>query len=269
MRNDQTAITDRLDLARRIAVVAGQHTLRYFQRADLAVDIKADRSPVTVADRESEQLLCREIEAVFPADAILGEEFGERPGTSDFRWVLDPIDGTKSFIHGVPLYGTLVGVQHGERDVIGVIYIPALGELAYAARGQGAWYVRGDAPPVAAKVSTQRSLTDSLFLTTDAKSFASRASGRGAAAYDALQSTARLARTWGDCYGYLLVATGRAEVMVDPIMNVWDAAAVAPIIEEAGGRYTDWQGRPTISGGEGVATNGHVHEAVLAICRDA
>ncbi|MCE9552102.1 MAG: histidinol-phosphatase [Planctomycetes bacterium] len=269
MSIDPTAVTGRLDLARRIAHEAGQLTLRYFQRPDLAVDIKADLSPVTAADREAEQLLRRKIEADFPDDAILGEEFGERAGRSGYRWVLDPIDGTKSFVHGVPLYGTLVGVQYGEQDVIGVIYIPALGETAYAARGQGAWYVRGSEAPVAARVSTVRTLADSLLLTTDAKSFSLRASGQGAAAYDALQSAARLTRTWGDCYGYLLVATGRADVMVDPIMNVWDAAAVAPIIEEAGGRYSDWRGRPTISGGDGVASNGLVHEAVLAMCGTA
>jgi histidinol phosphatase-like enzyme (inositol monophosphatase family) len=268
MNGASSDISSRLDLARRIAHEAGQLTLRYFQRADLAVEVKKDHSPVTVADREAEQLLRQRIEGAFPQDAILGEELGERPGTSGYRWVLDPIDGTKSFIHGVPLYGTLVGVQQGDRDVIGVIHIPALRETAYAARGQGAWYVRGDEPPVAARVSTVRSLGDALLLTTDAKSFAARASRRGVAAYDALQAAARLTRTWGDCYGYLLVATGRADLMVDPIMNVWDAAAVAPIVEEAGGRFTDFQGRPTISGGDGVASNGHVHEAALEITRN-
>jgi len=267
MNFKSNAISSRLELARRIAQEAGQLTLRYFQRADLAVDLKADQSPVTAADREAEQLLRQRIEAAFPDDAILGEEFGERAGTTGYRWVLDPIDGTKSFVHGVPLYGTLVGVQQDERDVLGVICIPALSEMVYAARGEGAWYVRGAEPPVAARVSQVRTLADSLLLTTDAKSFSLRVSGQGPAAYDALQAAARLTRTWGDCYGYLLVATGRADAMVDPIMNVWDAAAVAPIVEEAGGRYSDFQGRATISGGDGVASNGLLHEEVLGMIR--
>jgi len=257
------AILSRLDLARRIAAEAGELTLRYFQRPELAVDLKADRSPVTVADREAEQLLRGRIAEAFPDDAILGEEFGEQAGTSGFRWVLDPIDGTKSFVHGVPLYGTLVGIQQDEQPVIGVICVPALSETVYAARGNGAWYVRGSAAPVPARVSTVAKLEGSLYSTTDPKSFALRKSGHGKGAHAALQSAARLVRTWGDCYGYLLVAVGRADVMVDPLMNVWDAAAVAPIIEEAGGRFTDFLGRATISGGDAVATNGLIHEAVL------
>jgi len=267
MNFPENPLASRLDLARRIAAEAGRLTLRYFQRADLAVDLKADHSPVTVADREAEQLLRRQIGEAFPADAILGEEFGEQPGTSGYQWVLDPIDGTKSFVHGVPLYGTLVGIQQDDQPVIGVICIPALNETVYAARGQGAWYVRGSAAPVAAHVSTVGKLEEALYLTTDPKSFALRKSDYGRAAHASLQSAARLARTWGDCYGYLLVAVGRADVMVDPLMNVWDAAAVAPIIEEAGGRFTDFQGRATISGGDAVASNRLLHEAVLKSTR--
>ncbi|MCE9546307.1 MAG: histidinol-phosphatase [Planctomycetia bacterium] len=260
-------LTSRLDHACRIAREAGRHTLKYFQRADLAVDQKKDLSPVTVADREAELLLRERIAAAFPDDAILGEEFPERLGTSGFRWVLDPIDGTKSFIHGVPLYGTLVAVEREGEALLGVIEVPALGESVYAARGQGAWYVRGDAAPQPARASATKRLADSLVCTTDVRNCAERASGRGAEAFAALQSAARLTRTWGDCYGYLLVATGRIDVMVDPIMNLWDAAAVAPVVEEAGGTFTDWQGNPTIAGGDSVATNGHVAEEVLAITR--
>ena len=260
----ESEITKRAQLARRAAKQAGQLTLQYFQQDNYQVDRKEDDSPVTIADREAEELLRQIISDAFPDDAILGEELPETPGTSGFRWILDPIDGTKSFITGVPLYGTLVAVEYESVSVIGVILIPALGECVWAARGQGAWFQRNDEPPVPAKVSTTESLQQSTFLTTQIDSFQS---DQRRAAFEKLQAAARITRTWGDCYGYLLVATGRAEVMVDPEMNLWDAAALQPILEEAGGSFTDWQGTATIHSGEGIATNGHVAQQVLAITR--
>ena len=257
-------LIDRLQLARAIAREAGDLTLRYYCQDNYQVEWKHDASPVTVADREAEQHLRKRIGAAFPADAILGEELGEQAGTSGFRWILDPIDGTKSFISGVPLYGTLVGIEFEGRSVVGVIYIPGLNEIVYAAAGQGAWYCRGDAPPRPAKVSQKRTLGEGLFCTSDVKGFDDV--GRKSP-YERLQGAARLARTWGDCYGYLLVATGRAELMVDPKMNVWDCAALQPILEEAGGTFTDWQGTPTIHAGEAIATNGHILDEVLALVR--
>lgn len=254
----------RLELARLAAREAGQWTLRYFQSESLAVELKHDRSPVTVADRQAEQLLRERIAERFPDDAILGEEFPEKPGTSGYRWILDPIDGTKSFIRGVPLYGTLVGVEHDGRSTIGVIYIPALEECLYAATGEGAWYERGQRAPRQARVSTCTALAEALVCSSDTRFPPARRE-----AYDRLQQAAGVSRTWGDCYGYLLVATGRAEVMVDPIMNVWDAAAIQPILVEAGGTFTDWQGRETIYSGDGIATNGHVLAEVLAFTRGA
>jgi len=170
----------------------------------------------------------------FPRDGILGEEFGEQSGSSGLRWILDPIDGTKSFISGVPLYGTLVGIERDGQGVAGVIHIPALGETAFAASGQAAWYQKGSAAPAPAQVSRRAKLADALFCTSDSGTFAER--GRFDA-FTRLASAARLSRTWGDCYGYLLVATGRAELMVDPRMSVWDAAAVQPILEAAGGKF--------------------------------
>jgi histidinol phosphatase-like enzyme (inositol monophosphatase family) len=241
---------------------AGQLTLGYFSRSDLAVELKADDSPVTIADRGAEELLRARISAKFPDDAILGEEFPERPGTSGFRWILDPIDGTKSFIHGVPLYGTLVAVEFQRRGVVGVIAMPALDECVYAAVGQGAWHVRGGGPPVAARVSQSSRLIESLFCTSDDTHW--RGCGRQEV-LERLQAAARLSRTWGDCYGYLLVATGRAELMVDPVMSVWDAAALQPILEEAGGTFTNWRGEPTIHSGEGIATNGKILSEVLSL----
>jgi histidinol phosphatase-like enzyme (inositol monophosphatase family) len=262
MHAAETEIAHRLVLAIAAAREAGRITLEYFRRNDLEVERKADDSPVTAADRRAEEhLRCRIAEA-FPDDGILGEEFLDRPGSSGYRWILDPIDGTKSFIHGVPLYGTLVGVEHQGESALGVIYIPALDECVYAATRQGAWYVHGDGPPQPAKVSSRRPLSQGLFLTSEVANF--QRVGRQDA-YDRLAAAARLSRAWGDCYGYLMVATGRAEVMVDPVAAVWDLAAVMPVIEEAGGTFTDWQGRRTFHSGQGVATNAQVLDEVLAI----
>jgi histidinol-phosphatase len=259
-------LSPRMSLALDAAREAGRHTLRYFRQTELVVDRKADLSPVTIADREAELLLRERIAAAFPDDAILGEEFPERPGTSGYRWILDPIDGTKSFIHGVPLYGTLVAVEHGRRGIIGVIYAPAMDECVYAEAGHGAWHQLGLEPVQPARVSRVATLAESLFLTSEVANF------RKIDRLDVclrLDEACRLSRTWGDCFGYLLVATGRAEIMIDPIMNVWDAAALQPIMEEAGGTLTDWRGEPSIYSGQTVATNGQVQGDVLAITRQS
>jgi histidinol phosphatase-like enzyme (inositol monophosphatase family) len=251
-------------LAQDIALEAGRITLEHFQQEGLQVERKDDRSPVTIADRAAEQHLRRRIGQAFPDDAILGEEFGETSGASSWRWILDPIDGTKSFICGVPLYGTLIGIEHDNQSVVGVIHIPALGETVHAAGGEGAWYVKDGCTPIAARVSPRDRLEECVFLTSQVDGFA----GRGAAAaFEELQRVAYITRTWGDCYGYLLVATGRADVMIDAEMSLWDIAALAPIVHEAGGRLTDWSGQMTIYSGEAVATNGAVHEQVLAVTR--
>jgi histidinol phosphatase-like enzyme (inositol monophosphatase family) len=258
-------LTSRLELAITAGRAAGLLTLNWFQ-TEIEIERKADQSPVTIADKSAEQLLRQRIADAFPFDAILGEEFGETAGTSGFRWILDPIDGTKSFISGVPLYGTLVGVEHSGEALVGVVYIPGLDEGIYAERGGGAWHFRGSETPRRVYVSRRARLADGLFLTSQVDNFAERGAH---AVYEQLQHAASITRTWGDCYGYLLVATGRAEVMVDPIMNLWDGAAVQPIIEEAGGTFTDWQGNRTFHGGEGIATNGAVLAEVLAITRQA
>jgi histidinol phosphatase-like enzyme (inositol monophosphatase family) len=264
-RSDTQGLSARLELARKIAGEAGKLTLEYFQDASLAVERKPDDSPVTIADREAEQLLRRRIEAAFSDDAIVGEELEDKSGTSGYQWILDPIDGTKSFISGVPLYGVLVAATYGGRAVLGAMDFPALQESMHGAVGEGAWYVRGSEPPQRAQVSPCEKLADAIFLTSEVRSFFEN--GR-ANAYLALQDGAKLSRTWGDCYGYLLVATGRADFMVDPVMNVWDAAALQPILEEAGGTFTDWQGRATIHSGEGIATNGRIFDEVMKAIRD-
>lgn len=257
-----TEITARYELAQQITREAGQLTLQYFQQPSVEVVRKSDDSPVTVADREAEQLLRQRVAEHFPNDAIIGEEFGRQEGTTGYCWVFDPIDGTKSFISGVPLYGSMTGILHNDLPVAGVVYVPGLDEGVHAALGAGAWSFVGDSAPTPAKVSTRSTLSEGAFVTSQFDTFGER----GAAdALRAMEEAAYISRTWGDCYGYLLVATGRAEVMIDPIMSIWDAAAVLPILQEAGGMFTDWSGNATIHTGEGVGSNGLVHAEVLAI----
>jgi histidinol phosphatase-like enzyme (inositol monophosphatase family) len=261
---NQTELSARLELALNAARSAGAIAGRYFTEQSLHVETKHDGTPVTVADRETESELRRQIEGAFPDDEILGEEFPSRPGRSGFRWIVDPIDGTKSFIHGVPLFGTMVGVEQDGECVIGVIELPALHERVYAARGQGAWWVRGGDEPRPARVSAVTSLSESLFCCGSVTTFVKE---NRAAAFEALRAACRLSRGWGDCYGYVLVATGRAELMVDPALSIWDMAALPAILSEAGGTFTNWQGDATIRGRDGIATNGHLLRQVLDITR--
>ena len=254
---------NRLEFAVDVARKAGQLTLEYFNNSNLVVEHKSDRTPVTVADRGAELLLRKHITTKFPDDAILGEEFPEQPGESGFRWILDPIDGTKSFIHGVPLYSTLIGVEQNGEPVIGVIQLPILGETLWAMRGAGAWYSSPRSKsPQQARVSDCRTLGEGLFLTSSVTAFGDM--GRDEA-FREISQNMLLTRTWGDAYGYFLVATGRAEVMIDPILSAWDAAPMLTIITEAGGKFSDWQGNPTIYGKEAVATNGLLYDSVIEI----
>lgn len=262
----RSQLEPRLALAVKAAREAGHITLEYFRRDDLHVESKDDDTPVTEADRRAEEHLRHRLHDAFPDDGIFGEEWPEHPGSNGFRWILDPIDGTKSFIHGVPLYATLVALEWEGQSVLGIIRIPALDEVVFAARGLGAWYCRAEEPQQPARVSRRRPLNQALFLTSEVLNF--EHTGRREA-FDRLQAAARLTRTWGDGYGYLMVATGRAEIMVDPVMALWDAAALPPILEEAGGTFTDWQGNRRFNAGEGIATNGLLLEEVLPLIRPA
>jgi histidinol phosphatase-like enzyme (inositol monophosphatase family) len=259
-----TDLTSRLELAVVAAKTAGNIAADYFTRQSFDVETKQDGTPVTVADRQTEAEVRDQIERVFPDDGILGEELPTRPGRSGYRWIIDPIDGTKSFIHGVPLFGTMIGVEHEGQCVIGVVRLPALDECVYAARGQGAWHVKGGQAPQRARVSNVARLADGLFCTSSVSTFAQKDRME---AYEKLRAACKLARGWGDCYGYVLVATGRAEIMVDPALSLWDMAALPPILTEAGGTFTNWQGEPTVNGHDGIATNGHVLAEVLAITK--
>lgn len=253
---DEKELRDLLDFSVSATREAGELTLRYFRRK-FETRLKGKDNFVTQADVEAEEFLRREILNRFPEDAIVGEEGGERAGSTRRRWILDPIDGTYSFVHGVPFYGVLVCCEVDGDPAVGVINIPALGEIVYAARGLGCFW---NGEP--ARTSQTGRLEDALLLSTDFGSCGRY--GFGAAAEE-LQRRAAQRRTWGDCYGYVLVATGRAEVMLDPVMNIWDCAALMPVLEEAGGTFTDLQGRRTIHSGNSLATNGPLFREVMQI----
>lgn len=241
-----TDLSGLLEFAVSMAQQAGRETLRYFG-ADVSAQLKADSTPVTQADRDAEQLCRALIEARFPTDGIIGEEFGTSRPEAPRRWIIDPIDGTKNFIRGVPLYGVLIALEEAGRPVLGVVHFPALSDTVAAARGSGCyWNGR------LARVSEVSALKDALVLSTDAESFAEQGH---AAEWEQLVGRAAMARTWGDCYGHALVATGRAEAMLDPVLAIWDSAALLPIVEEAGGVFSDWAGRQRHDGGSGISTN--------------
>lgn len=257
---DHAELKALLDFAVTLARHAGEITNRYFKGSFVA-ERKQDNSFVTAADREAERSLRAQIEKAFPEDAILGEEEGEKPGGSNRRWILDPIDGTYSFVHGVPLYGVLIGLEIDGEAVLGIVNLPAVDEMICAARGLGCFW--NGAP---ANVSATESLGDALLLATDFSSCEWYGFGRAA---EILQRQVNARRTWGDVYGHMLVATGRAEIMLDPIMNIWDCAPLLPILEEAGGTFTDWRGQRTIDGGNAISTNGALFESVMSVIREA
>lgn len=242
MRHD---LENYLKFARETAYQAGKLTLEYFQKG-LLPDRKADDSPVTLADRKCEEWIRGAIERQFPGHAILGEEYGSNGGPVDHRWIIDPIDGTQSFIHGVPLYSVLIGLEIEGKVEAGVAYFPALDEMISAASGLGCWWNGRQA-----HVSEVPALEQAAVAFTDVGNFCRYG---GEAAFRRLLRKTWYRAGWGDAYGYMLVASGRAEVMLDPIMAVWDCAPFPPILREAGGYFGDWTGKETIYSKQTLAT---------------
>ena len=222
----------------------------------LAVETKADLSPVTAADRGAEELMRGLISKQFPSHGIIGEEFGSERPDAEWVWVLDPIDGTKSFISGVPLWGTLIALLHRGQPVLGCINQPVLNQLVV---GDGTTTTLNGQP---VRCRPTRRIEDATVLTSDPFNPGKHQDG---AAFQRLIARAKLVRTWGDCYGYLLVATGQADVMADPIMNPWDIAALVPVIRGAGGVISDWRGQPPYPAESTIAAaTPELHAAVLA-----
>ncbi len=245
-----------LEFATEIAFQAGQLTLAYFQTGTQP-DFKADDSPVTIADKKAEELIRARIEKAYPSHGILGEEFGESNKASSHRWIIDPIDGTKAFMKGVPLYAVLIGLEIDGRIEAGVSYFPGTGDMVYAASHEGCyWNGRR------AYVSDTKTLDRAYFAHTDIGAFAKY--GRGEALERILKSTYHRVG-WSDAYGHMLVATGRVDIMIDPIMNAWDCGPFPVLLREAGGYFGDLSGKETIYGNEALSTTKTLLPEVLKL----
>lgn len=248
-----------LEFATTTAYLAGQLTLGYFQ-SGVRPEYKGDDTPVTIADKQCEEFIRGRIEATYPSHAILGEEFGNSNEGASHRWVIDPIDGTKSFMRGVPLYGVLLGLEIEGTVEVGVAYFPALKEMLAAATGMGCWW---NGQP--AHVSTATDMSRAFLGCTDPGAFAKY---NRAAAWERMQQAVYYRVGWSDCYGQLLVATGRLDIMLEPIMAPWDCGPFPVILKEAGGYFGDWKGNATIFGNESVTTNLALLDQVLAILNE-
>lgn len=250
---------DWIDFSEELAHESGKVVRKYFG-TQLEVSRKADRSPVTVADREAEALMRRMIEKRFPEHQIVGEEGGTSGrDSSDFQWLLDPIDGTKSFIHGVPLFGTLIALLERGSPIVGAIHLPVQQELLLGAR-ERATTLNGRP----ARVSDTRDLGEATLVFTCPVDLYREGIGEP---YERLRDRVNLVRSWGDCYGHFMVATGRADIMVDPILNAWDYAALKPCVEGAGGRISDRNGQVHDLGESAISSNGHLHDAVITLLK--
>lgn len=244
-----------LDLALSLVKAAETPIMSRFQKR-IEVVKKRDNTPVTEADREAEALIRRLLADARPDHGVIGEEHGVHLPEARHKWVVDPIDGTKAFIHGVPLFGTLLALLDGTEPVVGVIHMPALGESVWAAKGMGA-FLNGDR----CRVSGVQELSDALLC--DGSALTVSRSPWGQAWMD-MRGEAGVSRGWGDCYGHLLVACGRAEAMLDPIVSIWDVAPMGVILPEAGGRFSTVDGRDTVDGGNGLSSNGILHDRIVA-----
>jgi histidinol-phosphatase len=239
---------------------AGQVAMRYYDTA-LVVEWKGDLSPVTIADRETEEHLRASLEKAFPGDGFLGEEYGDTPGTTGYRWILDPIDGTRSFVRAIPIWAVLVGLEYKGELISGIVHSPPLGHTYHALRGNGCYR---DERRI--HVSDQADLSKSLVFYSSLSWFLK--AGREKEFLELVRRSERQ-RGFGDWYGFLLVAQGSGEVMVEHGVHAWDVGAIIPIVQEAGGRMSNWEGKIDLYAQDVVATNGKLHEEVLRILAGA
>lgn len=260
-----TTLQQRLDFAVAAAKASSLLTLEFFQSKDLAPDDKADGSPVTIADRTCELDLRERIITRYPDDAILGEEFDDRTGTTGYKWIIDPIDGTISFVHGVPLYGTMLACLKDGVPVLGVITMPALNqETVYGATGLGAFHQVADNPPTRAQVSQTSELSRSMLATTSMDYFTT---DQHRELFNQMHQQSRFVRGWSDCYAIVLLATGRVDAVIEPDIQIWDIAAVPPIITEAGGDWSAFSGKKAVNECSIIATNGQLHKDIARMVR--
>ncbi len=249
-----------LDFATSLAYNAGKITLRYFN-TNIHVELKENNDPVTIADREAESFIRAEIERTYPGHSMVGEEFGENEKNgSPFRWIIDPIDGTISFIRGVPLYGVLIGLEIEGVVRVGAAYFPPLDEMLCAADGLGCmWNGRR------ARVSQVDKLSDACVVSSDFQNLSAKMPD----VVDRFRNKKSLMRTWADAYGYLLVATGRAEVALDPRLDIYDCGPYPVIFREAGGYFGSWSGEEGHTHGEGIACNAALKPEVMELMCDS
>ena len=264
----KTGLHERLEAAQAIAQAGSEILRHYFKSQEWSVEDKADGSPVTTADRETETCIRKAINHAFPGDGLIGEEYGDKDadGTTGYRWVIDPIDGTISFVHGVPMFGILIGIEHDQKPLAGLMEFPMLDERAWAIRGAGAWHQVGHQEPVAAHVSNTNSLAQSMVCTTSFDYFRDH---EYPDAYVALGQACRRTRGWSDCYCQLLLCTGRVDAVVEPELKRWDIGAIVPILQEAGGRFTNWSGLQEGDPGvpKGIASNGYLHGELVDLLK--
>ncbi len=249
-------LDEALQVALGVVLASSNITLKYF-RKKLDVEKKADHSPVTIADKECESFIRSQLQKKYPSHAFLGEELGEQKTDSDFRWIIDPIDGTKNFTRGLPFWGTLVALEHEGEIVLGVIHLPVMNMTIHAAKNRGCYDGKERL-----SVSRVARLSEAMLVFGDLKHFFPQPQNAG---FMELDAKVYCSRGWGDCYGYVPVIAGSAEIMIDPVANPWDIAAILICVEEAGGRFSDYKGDRTIYGGNAVATNGTLHDEVLRI----
>lgn len=248
-----------LNFAKQLAYRAGRITLAHYNKG-IQHDLKSDESPVTVADRAAEQFIRGEIEKTFPNHAIVGEEYGEKAGEGNpFRWFVDPIDGTKSFIKGVPFYSVLIGLEIEGISRVGAVCFPALDEILYGADGLGAW-CNGRR----VHVSEVKDMKKAVFLYTSWSGFRTK---ERTDVFENLHRDCFYGRGWSDAYGYHMVATGRAEIMLDPSIQLWDVAPFPAIFREAGGFFGSWEGEEGHTHGEGLACNAALKRKILKLTR--
>ncbi len=256
-----------LDVAIAAAKAAGEVILPYFRTA-LQIETKADQSPVTVADRAGEQVIVEMLRQHFPDHGVLGEEFGAQPGSTDARWIIDPIDGTQNFIRGIPFFGTLLALEQAGEITVGVVHAPAQGDLLYAAKGLGA-FADGERLRPAPTQSRQRlavsTITDLAQATLLHGSLDLMLRDGHWAGLTRLVQATRRQRGFGDYFAYTFVCRGQAEVMLETNIKPWDVAPLKILVEEAGGRFSDFTGATTIYSGNAIVSNGHVHDAVLTL----
>jgi histidinol-phosphatase len=256
-------VTDRvLEAALEAARAAGAIALRYF-RGDVRVMRKADRTPVTQADQEAEAAVVDRLRPAFPGIGFLGEEFGAQGGQSR-RWIIDPIDGTKNFVRGIPYWATLLALEEDGEITIGVVHSPATGELYWARRGQGAF-----AGGARLRVSTVDSLAEATLVHSSLSYLRALRPGPYWEGFLGLVDRTDRQRGFGDYFGYTFVLRGQAELMLEADIKPWDVAPFKVLFEEAGGRFTDFAGRPTIYSGTALASNGRLHDEVLALLNEA